>query len=63
MVHDEGNLCSTGDVVRIEACRPISARKHFALAEVLQRRNIEKQMVEEENVEEDVGEDVGVQSV
>jgi hypothetical protein len=59
MVHDEGNLCSTGDVVRIEACRPISARKHFALAEVLQRRNIEKQMVEGKHV----GEDMGVQSV
>ena len=38
-MHDEGNLCSTGDIVRIEACRPISARKHFALAEILQKRN------------------------
>ena len=41
LVHDEGELCSTGDVVRIEACRPISARKHFALAEILLRRNLE----------------------
>jgi hypothetical protein len=40
LVHDEGELCSTGDVVRIEACRPISTRKHFALAEILQRRNL-----------------------
>ena len=40
MVHDEGNLCSAGDIVRIEACRPISATKHFALAEILQKRNL-----------------------
>ena len=40
MVHDEGNLCSVGDIVRIEACRPISATKHFALAEILQKRNL-----------------------
>ena len=25
--HDEANLCREGDVVRIEECRPISARK------------------------------------
>jgi small subunit ribosomal protein S17 len=25
--HDEQNLCKTGDVVRIEECRPISKRK------------------------------------
>ena len=40
MVHDEGEICATGDVVRIEACRPMSTKKHFALAEVLQRRNV-----------------------
>ena len=41
LVHDEGELCSAGDIVRIEACRPISAKKHFALAEILQKRNLE----------------------
>lgn len=40
MVHDEGEICASGDVVRIEACRPMSKRKHFALAELLQRRNL-----------------------
>ena len=40
MVHDEGSLCSVGDIVRIEACRPISATKHFALAEILQKRSL-----------------------
>ena len=40
LVHDEGELCKTGDIVRIEACRPISARKHFALAEILHKKKI-----------------------
>src|ERR1700737_2945703 len=40
LVHDEGEICSQGDVVRIEAGRPLGARKHFALAEILQRRNL-----------------------
>lgn len=34
LVHDEGNIAREGDVVRIEACRPLSARKHFAIAEI-----------------------------
>ena len=36
--HDEGNMCKIGDAVRIEECRPISARKTWMLIE----RNGEK---------------------
>ncbi|KAF9334800.1 hypothetical protein BG006_001453 [Podila minutissima] len=35
LVHDEGSSCKLGDVVRIEACRPLSARKHFTVAEIV----------------------------
>jgi len=31
--HDELNLCKTGDVVRIEECRPISKRKTWLVVE------------------------------
>lgn len=34
LVHDEGNLCKEGDVVRIEAIPRISTRKTFAVAEI-----------------------------
>ncbi|CUM65107.1 uncharacterized protein PRCAT00002733001 [Priceomyces carsonii] len=34
LVHDEGNLCKEGDIVRIEAIPKISARKYFAIAEI-----------------------------
>ncbi|ODV77732.1 nucleic acid-binding protein [Suhomyces tanzawaensis NRRL Y-17324] len=34
LVHDEGNLCKEGDIVRIEAIPRISARKTFAIAEI-----------------------------
>ena len=40
LVHDEGDMGSTGDIVRIEACRPISSRKHFALAEILHHKDL-----------------------
>ncbi|KAL9548826.1 hypothetical protein MBANPS3_005501 [Mucor bainieri] len=35
LVHDEKEACKLGDVVRIEACRPLSKHKHFAVAEVI----------------------------
>ncbi|KAF9298914.1 30S ribosomal protein S17 [Linnemannia elongata] len=35
LVHDEASKCKLGDVVRIEACRPVSARKHFSVAEIV----------------------------
>ncbi|ODV58086.1 mitochondrial 37S ribosomal protein uS17m [Ascoidea rubescens DSM 1968] len=34
LVHDEGNICKEGDLVRIENCRPLSKRKSFAIAEI-----------------------------
>lgn len=34
LVHDEGNIAREGDLVRIEACRPLSAKKRFAIAEI-----------------------------
>jgi small subunit ribosomal protein S17 len=41
LVHDEGEIGKIGDVVRIESCRPVSKRKHFALAEILQKTKLE----------------------
>ncbi|KAI8988370.1 30S ribosomal protein S17 [Mycotypha africana] len=37
LVHDEKEACNLGDVVRIEACRPLSKRKHFSIAEILKQ--------------------------
>lgn len=34
LVHDEGNICKEGDVVRIESIPKISSRKFFAVAEI-----------------------------
>lgn len=34
LVHDQGELCKEGDIVRIEAIPKISARKYFAVAEI-----------------------------
>ncbi|KAK9464358.1 hypothetical protein V1512DRAFT_268543 [Lipomyces arxii] len=34
LVHDEGEICREGDIVRIESTRPLSARKFFAVAEI-----------------------------
>ncbi|ODQ68649.1 nucleic acid-binding protein [Nadsonia fulvescens var. elongata DSM 6958] len=34
VVHDEANVCKEGDVVRIEACRPLSSSKRFAVAQI-----------------------------
>lgn len=34
LVHDEGNICKEGDMVRIESIPKISARKAFAVAEI-----------------------------
>lgn len=34
LVHDEGNVCKEGDIVRIEQIPKILARKYFAIAEI-----------------------------
>ncbi|CAG8509565.1 7403_t:CDS:2 [Cetraspora pellucida] len=35
LAHDEKEVCTLGDVVRIEACRPLSKRKSFTVAEII----------------------------
>ncbi|KAI9264796.1 30S ribosomal protein S17 [Sporodiniella umbellata] len=35
LAHDEKEACKLGDIVRIEACRPLSKRKHFSVAEIV----------------------------
>ncbi|CAG8433928.1 12139_t:CDS:2 [Ambispora gerdemannii] len=35
LAHDESEDCSLGDVVRIEACRPLSALKRFVVSEII----------------------------
>jgi small subunit ribosomal protein S17 len=37
LAHDETNSCREGDVVSIVECRPISRRKSWRVAEILQR--------------------------
>ncbi|CCF56151.1 hypothetical protein KAFR_0A07170 [Kazachstania africana CBS 2517] len=38
LVHDEGEVSREGDLVRIEATRPISKRKFFSIAEILRNK-------------------------
>jgi small subunit ribosomal protein S17 len=40
MAHDELNEAKIGDRVAITECRPISARKRFALSKVLEHANV-----------------------
>jgi len=37
MAHDENNECGIGDTVRIIESRPLSARKRWALVEIVER--------------------------
>ena len=37
LAHDENNECGEGDTVAIEECRPISKRKSWRLARVIER--------------------------
>ncbi|KAI0462018.1 hypothetical protein LJB42_004623 [Komagataella kurtzmanii] len=48
LVHDEGNICKEGDIVRIEATRPLSSRKHFAVAEIKKNKGQQFAKYEEE---------------
>lgn len=54
MAHDEKNAAKVGDKVVIVETRPISARKRFALSEI-----IEKPKLRQENLEAVVSEDTG----
>lgn len=40
LVHDEVNKCNEGDVVRIQYVRPLSARKSFAVTEILTNKGL-----------------------
>jgi small subunit ribosomal protein S17 len=35
--HDADNACNTGDLVRVEQCRPLSKTKCWRLVEILER--------------------------
>ena len=37
MAHDGENSCQVGDRVRLTECRPMSARKRWRVAEIIQR--------------------------
>lgn len=49
LAHDEGTVCKNGDLVRIEACRPLSARKRFSVAEILQKAKISQDTIDQAN--------------
>jgi len=38
MAHDEHEMCSEGDIVRIGKCRPISKRKHHSIIDILKKQ-------------------------
>lgn len=38
LVHDEGQISREGDLVRIEATRPLSKRKFFSIAEIIKNK-------------------------
>ena len=37
LCHDENEECRDGDLVRIKECRPLSKRKHFQVAEIVEK--------------------------
>lgn len=37
LCHDENEECREGDLVRIKECRPLSKRKHFQVAEIVEK--------------------------
>lgn len=38
LAHDEKNECREGDLVAVTACRPLSRRKVWSLAEIVERK-------------------------
>ncbi|EDK46115.1 conserved hypothetical protein [Lodderomyces elongisporus NRRL YB-4239] len=48
LVHDQGNICKEGDVVRIESIPKLSKRKAFAIAEIKENRG--QQFAEYEDI-------------
>jgi small subunit ribosomal protein S17 len=41
LAHDETNSCREGDIVSIVECRPISRRKAWRVAEIIERASAE----------------------
>ncbi len=37
MAHDEENACQVGDKVKLEETRPLSKRKHWVVAEIIEK--------------------------
>ncbi|MBC8417598.1 MAG: 30S ribosomal protein S17 [Proteobacteria bacterium] len=37
MAHDAGNICGIGDKVRIIECRPLSKRKRWQIADIIEK--------------------------
>nr|CAI6676788.1 BPK_HP1_G0043120.mRNA.1.CDS.1 [Saccharomyces cerevisiae] len=52
LVHDEGEISREGDLVRIEATRPLSKRKFFAIAEIIRNKGQQFALYESEAHEE-----------
>lgn len=48
LVHDEGEISREGDLVRIEATRPLSKRKFFAIAEIIRNKGQQFALYESE---------------
>ncbi|MBI4134224.1 MAG: 30S ribosomal protein S17 [Candidatus Terrybacteria bacterium] len=48
LVHDERGLAKEGDIVVVEETRPLSRRKRFRVAQVLQRAEREEDVAEKE---------------
>lgn len=55
MAHDEKNIAGVGDLVSIKETRPISARKRFILAEIVNKAGI---AFKDEDATADVSEEV-----
>ncbi|EDO19369.1 hypothetical protein Kpol_1002p14 [Vanderwaltozyma polyspora DSM 70294] len=48
LVHDEGEIAREGDLVRIEATRPLSKHKFFAIAEIIRNKGQQFALYEEQ---------------
>ncbi|KAG5518105.1 hypothetical protein PMAC_003291 [Pneumocystis sp. 'macacae'] len=63
LVHDEDSICEKGDVVKIEACRPLSARKRFSVAQILQKAKIPQNIIDQANQQVHINNELNIKSV
>jgi small subunit ribosomal protein S17 len=54
MAHDEKNEAQNGDKVAIEETRPISARKHFKLVNIIEKPALREDTLKATKVEEPI---------